>query len=67
MQKIKNSFRQDYILKIINGINIKELEKKIQEGIVLAYQKLVEEKKREGGELVFSQNRKINIVKARDL
>ena len=51
----------------MNDIDIKELEKKILEGIVLAYQKLVEQKKKEDGELVFSQNGKIIIVKAKDL
>ena len=48
----------------MNDIDIKELEKKILEGIALAYQKLVEQKKKEDGELVFSQNGKIIIVKA---
>ncbi len=51
----------------MNDIDIKELEKKILEGIALAYQKLVEQKKKEDGELVFSQNGKIIIVKAKDL
>lgn len=40
----------------MNDIDIKELEKKILEGIALAYQKLVEQKKKEDGELVFSQD-----------
>ena len=48
-------------------IDIKELEKKILEGIALAYQKLVEQKKKEDEELVFSQDGKIVVVKARDL
>lgn len=51
----------------MNDIDIKELEKKILEGITLAYQKLVEQKKKEDGELVFSQDGKIVVVKARDL
>lgn len=51
----------------MNDIDIKELEKKILEGIALAYQKLVEQKKKEDGELVFSQNGKIIIVKVKDL
>lgn len=51
----------------MNDIDIKELEKKILEGIALVYQKLVEQKKKEDGELVFSQNGKIIIVKAKDL
>lgn len=51
----------------MNDIDIKELENKILEGIALAYQKLVEQKKKEDGELVFSQDGKIVVVKARDL
>lgn len=51
----------------MNDTDIKELEKKILEGIALAYQKLVEQKKKEDGELVFSQDGKIVVVKARDL
>lgn len=51
----------------MNEIDIKELEKKILDGIALAYKKLVEQKKKEDGELVFSQNGKIVTVKARDL
>lgn len=46
---------------------VKNLEKKILEGIALAYKKLVEQKKREDGELVFYQNGEIVVVKARDL
>ena len=49
----------------MNDIDIKELEKKILEGIALAYQKLVEQKKKEDVELVFSKNAKIIIVKAK--
>ena len=51
----------------MNKIDIKELERKILEGIALAYQKLVEQKKREDGVLEFSQNGKIVVVKASDL
>lgn len=51
----------------MDEVDIKELEKKILEGIALAYQKLVEQKKREDGELVFSQDGKIVVVKARNL
>ena len=51
----------------MNDIDIKELEKKILEGIALAYQKLVEQKKKDDEELVFSQDGKIVVVKARDL
>ncbi len=51
----------------MNETDIQELEDKILEGIALAYQKLVEQKKKEDGELVFSQNGEIIRVKARDL
>lgn len=46
---------------------VKDLEKKILDGIALAYKKLVEQKKREDGELVFFHNGEIVVVKARDL
>lgn len=51
----------------MNENDIKELEEKILEGVVLAYEKLVEQKKKEDGELVFSREGKIVVVKARDL
>ncbi len=46
---------------------MKEVEQKILQGLELAFQRLVEEKKREDGELVFSKGGKIYKVKARDL
>ena len=46
---------------------IKEIREKILQGLELAFQRLVEEKKREDGELVFSKDGKIYKVKARDL
>jgi hypothetical protein len=45
----------------------KELGKKIEQGIELAYQRLVIEKQKVDGELVFSKNGKIIKIKARDL
>lgn len=51
----------------MNDIDLKELERKILEGIAFAYEKLVEQKKKEDRELVFSQDGKIIVVKARDL
>lgn len=51
----------------MNEEELKELEKKILDGIALAYKKLVEQKKREDGELVFYQNGEIVVIKARDL
>lgn len=44
-----------------------EIKKKIIEGLNLAYKKLVEKTAKEDGELSFSENGKIKIVKARDL
>ena len=46
---------------------IKEIREKILKGIALAYDRLVEQKKKEDGELVFSQDGEIVTVKARDL
>ena len=46
---------------------MKEVEQKILQGLELAFQRLVEEKKREDGELVFSKGGKIYKVKALDL
>ena len=46
---------------------IEEMREKILKGIALAYERLVEQKKKEDGELVFSKDGKIVTVKARDL
>ena len=46
---------------------IKEIREKILQGLELAFRRLVEQKKREDGELVFSKDGKIYKVKARDL
>ena len=46
---------------------IKEIREKILQGLELAFRRLVEEKKQEDGELVFSKDGKIYKVKARDL
>lgn len=46
---------------------MKEVEQKILQGLELAFRRLVEQKKREDGELVFSKDGKIYKVKARDL
>jgi hypothetical protein len=45
----------------------KELREKIEQGINLAYKRLVIEKQNEDGELVFSRNGKIIKIKAREL
>ena len=46
---------------------IKDIREKILKGISVAFDRLVEQKKKEDGELVFSQDGKIVTVKARDL
>lgn len=51
----------------MSDIEIQQMEEKILRGIELAYQRLVAQKKREDGELVFSQDGKIVVVKASDL
>ncbi|MCD8103304.1 MAG: hypothetical protein LUD76_04560 [Alistipes sp.] len=45
----------------------RDIRDKILNGIALAFERLVEQKKREDGELVFSENGKIVRVRARDL
>ncbi len=55
------------IFESMSEIEVQQMEEKILRGIELAYQKLVEQKKRENGELVFSQDGKIVVVKACDL
>ncbi|MDR1342648.1 MAG: hypothetical protein LBK18_05240 [Prevotellaceae bacterium] len=44
-----------------------ELREKIVKGTALAYERLVEQKKKEDGELVFAKDGKIVAVKARDI
>jgi len=48
-------------------LNTTDLRDKILEGIDLAVEKLIRTKQKEDGELVFSQNGEIVIVKAKDL
>jgi len=50
-----------------NNKKVSELTKKISEGLKLAFDKLVKEKAKEDGELIFSENGKIVKVKAKDL
>lgn len=45
----------------------RDLRTKILSGITLAFERLVEQKKREDAELVFSEDGKIVRIKARDL
>jgi len=51
----------------MNDKNIIELREKILKGIELAVEKLIEEKKKTDGELVFYKDGKIVFVKAKDM
>ena len=51
----------------MNENEVKEFEENIVNGAKLAFQRLVSQKKKENGELVFSRNGKIFRVKATDL
>lgn len=48
-------------------LNIADLRSKILKGIDLAVERLILKKQKEDGELVFSQNGKVVVVKAKDL
>jgi len=48
-------------------LNTTELRSKILKGIDLAVERLIRKKQKEDGELVFSQNGQIVVVKAKDL
>jgi len=50
-----------------NKIDTTDLRNKILQGIDLAVERLFRKKQKEDGELVFSQNGKVVIVKAKDL
>lgn len=47
--------------------NVKDLRTKILQGIKMSYNKLVDAKQKENGELVFSRKGKIVKIKAKDL
>jgi len=47
--------------------NTADLREKILKGMDLAVEKLIRQKQKEDGELVFSKNGKIVIIKAKDL
>jgi hypothetical protein len=51
----------------MNKEQISVLREKILKGIEIAFDKLVQKKIRENGELVFSENGEIIVVKAKDL
>lgn len=46
---------------------LKEFEENVVKGVNIAFQRLVKEKKKEDGELVFSRNGQLFRVKAADL
>ena len=48
-------------------LNTTELRSKILKGIDLAVERLVRKKQKEDGELIFSHNGQIVVVKAKDL
>ncbi len=51
----------------MNTEEIAEIKIKILKGIDLAYQKLLEDKIKEDGEIAVSKNGKVILVKAKDL
>lgn len=51
----------------MNDQELREFEENIVKGASIAFQRLVKEKKKENGELVFSRNGQIFKVKAADL
>ena len=51
----------------MNEQQVREFEENIVKGANLAFQRLVSQKKKEGGELVFSRNGHVFRVKAADL
>lgn len=54
-------------LNSMNEQEIREFEENIVKGANIAFQRLVSQKKKENGELVFSRNGQIFRVKAADL
>ena len=50
-----------------NKIDTADLRNKILKGVDLAVEKLIRRKQKEDGELVFSKDGKVVIVKAKDL
>lgn len=52
----------------MSDIEVQQMEENILKGVALAYERLVEQKKKEDGELVFARaDGKIVKVKAKDL
>ena len=51
----------------MSEIEIKQMQEKINAGILLAQKRLIEKTKKEGGELVVVRDGKVVRIKARDL
>lgn len=51
----------------MSEIEIKQMQEKINEGILLARKRLIEKTKKENGELVVVRDGKVVRIKARDL
>lgn len=51
----------------MSEIEIKQMQEKIDAGILLAQKRLIEKTKKEGGELVVVRDGKVVRIKARDL
>ncbi len=68
MQQFKSKIR--YLIKPLQTMSeteIKQMQEKINAGILLARKRLIEKTKKEGGELVIVRDGKVVRVKAKDL
>ncbi len=68
MQQFKSKIR--YLIKplqTMSEVEIKQMQEKINAGILLARKRLIEKTKKEGGELVIVRDGKVVRVKAKDL
>ena len=68
MQQFKSKIR--YLIKPLQAmseIEIKQMQEKINAGILLARKRLIEKTKKEDGELVIVRDGKVVRVKAKDL
>ena len=68
MQQFKSKIR--YLIKPLQTMSeteIKQMQEKINAGILLARKRLIEKTKKEGGELVIVRDGKVVRIKAKDL
>ncbi len=68
MQQFKSKIR--YLIKplqTMSEVEIKQMQEKINAGILLARKRLIEKTKKEGGELVIVRDGKVVRIKAKDL